>query len=76
MIAALLNVNALSFEKLEMVEEAAQKIRRYYRNVYKYGPGAKTICELLLKNKVSCVLIQTETKAFFSSTRSGSRRLR
>lgn len=28
---------------LEMVEEAAQKIRRYYRNVYKYGPGAKTI---------------------------------
>uniref|UniRef100_A0A8D3C6J9 Carboxypeptidase B2 (plasma) n=1 Tax=Scophthalmus maximus TaxID=52904 RepID=A0A8D3C6J9_SCOMX len=28
---------------LEMVQEAAQKIRRYYSNTYKYGPGAKTI---------------------------------
>ncbi|XP_034533871.1 carboxypeptidase B2 [Notolabrus celidotus] len=28
---------------LEMVQEAAQKIRRYYRNTYKYGSGAKTI---------------------------------
>ncbi|XP_070786865.1 carboxypeptidase B2 [Enoplosus armatus] len=28
---------------LEMVQEAAQKIRRYYRNTYKYGAGAKTI---------------------------------
>uniref|UniRef100_H3DAK6 Carboxypeptidase B2 (plasma) n=1 Tax=Tetraodon nigroviridis TaxID=99883 RepID=H3DAK6_TETNG len=30
-------------EMLEMVQEAAQKIRRYYRNTYKYGAGAKTI---------------------------------
>ncbi|XP_029942246.1 carboxypeptidase B2-like [Salarias fasciatus] len=28
---------------LEMTQEAAQKIRRYYRNVYRYGAGAKTI---------------------------------
>ncbi|XP_070711790.1 carboxypeptidase B2 isoform X2 [Pempheris klunzingeri] len=28
---------------LEMVQEAAQKIKRYYRNTYKYGAGAKTI---------------------------------
>uniref|UniRef100_A0A3B5AYL6 Carboxypeptidase B2 n=1 Tax=Stegastes partitus TaxID=144197 RepID=A0A3B5AYL6_9TELE len=28
---------------LEMAEEAAQKIRRYYRNIYRYGAGAKTI---------------------------------
>lgn len=28
---------------LEMAQEAAQKIRRYYRNTYKYGAGAKTI---------------------------------
>ncbi|XP_040888561.1 carboxypeptidase B2 [Toxotes jaculatrix] len=28
---------------LEMAEEAAQKIRRYYRNNYKYGAGAQTI---------------------------------
>uniref|UniRef100_A0A3B4VH45 Carboxypeptidase B2 (plasma) n=1 Tax=Seriola dumerili TaxID=41447 RepID=A0A3B4VH45_SERDU len=28
---------------LEMVQEAAQRIRRYYRNTYKYGAGAKTI---------------------------------
>lgn len=28
-----------------MVQEAAQKIRRYYRNRYKYGAGAKTICK-------------------------------
>ncbi|XP_051284211.1 carboxypeptidase B2 [Dicentrarchus labrax] len=27
----------------EMAEEAAQKIRRYYKNTYKYGAGAKTI---------------------------------
>lgn len=33
------------FLKLEMVQEAAQKIRRYYSNTYKYGPGAKTICK-------------------------------
>lgn len=34
-----------TFSKLEMAEEAAQKIRRYYRNAYKYGAGAKTICK-------------------------------
>ncbi|XP_018516493.1 carboxypeptidase B2 [Lates calcarifer] len=28
---------------LEMAQEAAQKIRRYYRNIYQYGSGAKTI---------------------------------
>uniref|UniRef100_A0A8C5HN86 Carboxypeptidase B2-like n=2 Tax=Gouania willdenowi TaxID=441366 RepID=A0A8C5HN86_GOUWI len=28
---------------LEMAQEAAQKIRRYYRNIYRYGAGAKTI---------------------------------
>ncbi|XP_061571651.1 carboxypeptidase B2 [Cololabis saira] len=28
---------------LEMVQQAAQNIRRYYRNVYKYGAGARTI---------------------------------
>ncbi|XP_010752113.2 carboxypeptidase B2 [Larimichthys crocea] len=28
---------------LEMTREAAQKIRRYYRNTYKYGAGSKTI---------------------------------
>uniref|UniRef100_UPI0037E97C72 carboxypeptidase B2 n=1 Tax=Semicossyphus pulcher TaxID=241346 RepID=UPI0037E97C72 len=28
---------------LEMVQEAAQKIRRHYRNNYRYGAGAKTI---------------------------------
>ncbi|KAM4559518.1 carboxypeptidase B2 [Odontesthes bonariensis] len=28
---------------LEMVQDAAQAIRRYYSNNYKYGPGAKTI---------------------------------
>ncbi|XP_078099948.1 carboxypeptidase B2 [Sander vitreus] len=28
---------------LEMAQEAAQAIRRYYRNTYKYGSGAKTI---------------------------------
>ncbi|XP_030266223.1 carboxypeptidase B2 [Sparus aurata] len=28
---------------LEMAQEAAQKIRRYYRNNYRYGSGAKTI---------------------------------
>ncbi|XP_037334342.2 carboxypeptidase B2 [Pungitius pungitius] len=28
---------------LEMVQEAAQVIRRHYRNTYKYGSGAKTI---------------------------------
>ncbi|XP_041638083.1 carboxypeptidase B2 [Cheilinus undulatus] len=28
---------------LEMAKEAAQKIRRYYRNNYRYGSGAKTI---------------------------------
>ncbi|XP_039997735.1 carboxypeptidase B2 [Xiphias gladius] len=28
---------------LEMAQEAAQKIRRYYRNNYKYGAGARTI---------------------------------
>uniref|UniRef100_UPI003AABEE12 carboxypeptidase B2 n=1 Tax=Centroberyx gerrardi TaxID=166262 RepID=UPI003AABEE12 len=28
---------------LAMVQEAAQKIKRYYRNTYKYGAGAKTI---------------------------------
>ncbi|XP_034033854.1 carboxypeptidase B2 [Thalassophryne amazonica] len=30
-------------ELLEMAKEAALKIRRYYRNTYKYGAGAKTI---------------------------------
>uniref|UniRef100_A0A3Q1HDY6 Peptidase M14 domain-containing protein n=1 Tax=Anabas testudineus TaxID=64144 RepID=A0A3Q1HDY6_ANATE len=30
-------------ELLEMAQEAAQNIRRYYRNTYKYGSGAKTI---------------------------------
>ncbi|XP_029300750.1 carboxypeptidase B2 isoform X2 [Cottoperca gobio] len=30
-------------ELLEMVQIAAQKIRRYYKNNYKYGSGAKTI---------------------------------
>ncbi|CAN9498429.1 unnamed protein product [Ophioblennius macclurei] len=28
---------------LEMTQEAAQKIRRYYRNIYRYGAGAQTI---------------------------------
>lgn len=28
-----------------MAQEAAQKIRRYYRNTYKYGAGGKTICK-------------------------------
>ncbi|CAG5932840.1 unnamed protein product [Menidia menidia] len=28
---------------LEMAQEAAQAIRRYYRNTYSYGPGGKTI---------------------------------
>lgn len=28
---------------LEMAQEAAQKIRRYYRSIYKVGSGAKTI---------------------------------
>lgn len=28
-----------------MVQEAAQVIRRHYRNTYKYGSGAKTICK-------------------------------
>ncbi|KAM9328444.1 carboxypeptidase B2 [Pholidichthys leucotaenia] len=28
---------------LDMAQEAAQNIRRYYRNIYKYGAGAKTI---------------------------------
>ncbi|XP_034407376.1 carboxypeptidase B2 [Cyclopterus lumpus] len=28
---------------LEMVQEAAQLIRRHYRNIYKYGSGSKTI---------------------------------
>uniref|UniRef100_A0A8D3D3K7 Carboxypeptidase B2 (plasma) n=1 Tax=Scophthalmus maximus TaxID=52904 RepID=A0A8D3D3K7_SCOMX len=32
-----------TLDELEMVQEAAQKIRRYYSNTYKYGPGAKTI---------------------------------
>ncbi|XP_036400579.1 carboxypeptidase B2 [Megalops cyprinoides] len=27
----------------ELAHEAAMNIRRYYRNLYKYGPGAKTI---------------------------------
>uniref|UniRef100_A0A673GXT8 Carboxypeptidase B2 n=1 Tax=Sinocyclocheilus rhinocerous TaxID=307959 RepID=A0A673GXT8_9TELE len=30
-------------ELFEVVKEASTKIRRYYRNNYKYGPGAKTI---------------------------------
>ncbi|KAI7800472.1 carboxypeptidase B2 isoform X3 [Triplophysa rosa] len=30
-------------ELLELTKEASTKIRRYYRNHYKYGPGAKTI---------------------------------
>ncbi|XP_068612466.1 carboxypeptidase B2 [Brachionichthys hirsutus] len=30
-------------ELFEMAQEAAQKIRRYYQNAYKYGAGAKTI---------------------------------
>ncbi|XP_028256287.1 carboxypeptidase B2 [Parambassis ranga] len=28
---------------LEMTQEAAQQIKRYYRNIYKHGAGAKTI---------------------------------
>ncbi|KAM7375124.1 hypothetical protein PAMA_014282 [Pampus argenteus] len=28
---------------LEMAKQAAQNIKRYYRNIYKYGSGAKTI---------------------------------
>ncbi|XP_039894308.1 carboxypeptidase B2 [Simochromis diagramma] len=28
---------------LEMVQEAAQRIKRYYRNTYTYGPGAATL---------------------------------
>lgn len=31
--------------KLEMVQEAAQRIKRYYRNIYTYGPGAATLCK-------------------------------
>lgn len=34
-----------AFSKLEMVQEASQKIRRFYRSMYKYGAGAKTICK-------------------------------
>ncbi|KAM3857148.1 carboxypeptidase B2 [Diretmus argenteus] len=30
-------------DMLAMAQEAAQKIRRHYRNIYKYGAGAKTI---------------------------------
>ncbi|XP_061745441.1 carboxypeptidase B2 [Nerophis ophidion] len=30
-------------DMMEMVQEASQAIRRYYRNMYKYGAGAKTI---------------------------------
>ncbi|XP_069022371.1 carboxypeptidase B2 [Embiotoca jacksoni] len=30
-------------ELLEMSQEAAQKIRRYYRSIYRYGAGGKTI---------------------------------
>ncbi|XP_012712707.3 carboxypeptidase B2 [Fundulus heteroclitus] len=30
-------------ELYEMVKQAAENIRRYYRNIYTYGPGAKTI---------------------------------
>ncbi|KAK1876473.1 Carboxypeptidase B2 [Dissostichus eleginoides] len=30
-------------ELLEIVQEAAQKIKRHYRNIYEYGSGAKTI---------------------------------
>uniref|UniRef100_A0A3Q3WGE7 Peptidase M14 domain-containing protein n=1 Tax=Mola mola TaxID=94237 RepID=A0A3Q3WGE7_MOLML len=30
-------------ELLELAQHAAQKIRRFYRNTYKYGAGAKTI---------------------------------
>ncbi|XP_062302822.1 carboxypeptidase B2-like [Osmerus eperlanus] len=30
-------------ELLELTREAAMKIKRYYRNSYRYGPGAKTI---------------------------------
>lgn len=33
------------FHKLEMTQEAAQNIRRYYMNTYKYGAGASTICK-------------------------------
>lgn len=35
------------FFKSEMAQEAAQKIKRYYKNTYKYGAGAKTICKWL-----------------------------
>lgn len=48
-----------------MVAEAAQKIRRYYRNVYRYGPGAKTICELQLKAKLAVIWLDLKPK--FSS---------
>lgn len=34
----------------EMVKQAAENIRRYYRNVYTYGAGAKTICKYLYNN--------------------------
>lgn len=34
-----------AFLKLEMVQEAARKIKRYYRSTYKYGAGANTICK-------------------------------
>lgn len=28
-----------------MVQEAAQRIKRYYKNIYTYGPGAATLCK-------------------------------
>lgn len=33
--------------QFELVQEASFKIRRHYRNMYRYGSGAKTICKLV-----------------------------
>lgn len=47
-----------------MVQEAAQLIRRYYRNTYKYGSGSKTICKkwFFKKKQNQLGLIQSLTK--------------
>lgn len=53
-----------AFSKLEMVQEAAQKIRRYYRNTYRYGAGAKTICKY---KHTSFEYVHTKQLSFCSS---------
>lgn len=54
-----------AFSKFEMVQEAAQKIRRYYRNTYRYGAGAKTICKY---ENISLEYVQTISCLFVLQT--------